>query len=455
MLSPAERRRARDFNARVSARRGAEHRHAERTTDRAAGERRTIDHPGRSRHIGQHAAGQHAAPSHVVGVHRAPADRGSDEVADLVLLAERLGSAGSQVQADDEFRDRLRQRLIAVASVHGINAEPGFRPPPSVDVEPGARPFPAVRRRIPRRVTVASGTLAGLVALSGVGFASGGANPGDALYGVKRSREAAQLTLARSAVARGQLHLGFARNRLSEAGAATSDPTQLDRLLDDMDSDSRLGMADLGTAAATQHHPAPLDLVDEFTVSQRRGLTRLERGPASPPAAVRRIRASLALLEQIGARSSDLRGVLHCTGPLTSDELGPIAQPCAGSAAEQSPLPSDEPAPPEATWTVRPRPEESDRTSDAPSKDPAGSAASTGQSSPGVSGRKSSAAVPDDGWEINPSSAVENLVPQSGSVLPSPTTGSPIDPLVGSADNTIDSVVGSALTSSVGQTGRD
>ncbi|WP_143175536.1 DUF5667 domain-containing protein [Cryptosporangium aurantiacum] len=454
MLSPAERRRARDFNARVSARRGAERRSADRTADRA-GERRTIDHPGRSRHTGQHAAGQHAAPPHPIGVHRAPAGRGSDEVSDLVLLAERLGSAGEQVKADDEFRNRLRQRLIAVASVHGINAEPGFRPPPSVDVEPGTRTFPLGRRRIPRRVTVVSGTLAGLVALSGVGFASGGANPGDALYGVKRSREAAQLTLARSAVARGQLHLDFARNRLQEAAAATGDLAQLGRLLDDMDSDSRLGMSDLGTAATTQHHPAPLDLVDEFVVSQRRGLTRIEKAPGAAPAVVRRIHASRALLEQISVRSSQVREVLHCTGPFNRDELGPIARPCSDTSADESRIPSDEPAPPRVPWTESSRSDSSDRTSETPTTAPTGSAASTGRVSPGAAGRKSSAAVTDDDWESDPSSAAENLIPQSGSILPSPSTGSPTDSLIGSADQTVDSIVGSALTSDVGEAGRD
>jgi hypothetical protein len=439
----------------MAARRGAERRYpdrgTDRTTDRApdrsVGERRTIDHPGRSRHTGQH-----AAPS--VGVHRASAAAAPDEVTDLVSLAERLGSAGTQVQADDEFRDRLRQRLIAVASVHGINAEPGFRPPPAIEVEAGFHPLPGSRRRVPRRVTVISGTLAGLVALSGVGFASGGANPGDALYGVKRSRETAQLTLARSAVARGQLHLEFARNRLAEAAAATGDQRQLDRLLDDMDSDARAGMADLGTAAATQHHPAPLDLVDEFTSAQHQELSTLAAAPTAPPPATARIRTSLTLLEQIGQRSSDLRGVLHCTEPFKTDGLGPIARPCSDPAPDEASVPSDDPTTP---WPNRPRWNGSNRTSDAPTTAPPGSAASTAGSSPGTAGRRSSAAVTDDdsadqGTLDDPSNAVENMVPQSGSVVPTSPAGLPTDPLVGSVDDTLDSVVVSPLGSGTGET---
>ncbi|WP_142709736.1 DUF5667 domain-containing protein [Cryptosporangium phraense] len=392
MLSPAERRRARDFNARVSGRRGAERRHPDRA-------------------------------QHVAGAHRAPSD-GIDE---LVHLTERLGRAGSQVRADDEFRDRLRQRLIAVASVHGINAEPGFNPPPASV----PRALPDFRRRIPRRVTVVSGTLAGLVALSGVGFASGGANPGDALYGVKRSREAAQLTLARSSVARGQLHLDFARNRLAEAAAAINDLRQLTRLFDDMDSDTRLGMADLGSAAVTQHHPAPLDLVDEFTLVQQRELAHLEGTTRSDPA-VRRIRVSLALLDRISGRSADLRAVVRCAPPTTSDELGPIAGECSPLEDEETSLRSSEPAPPPSDWSTPTRRQNSDRSSGSPSASPTGSAAGST-----AEGQASSSPTDEGSWGASPSSFGESMVvPQSGTVLPSPLTGSPED--------FVDSVVESA-----------
>lgn len=439
MLSPAERRRARDFNARVSARRGAERRYTDRGTDR------TVDNPGRSRHTGQH-----VAPPHSVGVHRAPPGSGPDDVADLVRLTERLRGAGSQVQADDEFRDRLRQRLIAVASVHGINAEPGFRPPPAIDAQPRLlHPLPGARRRVPRRVTVVSGTLAGLVALSGVGFASSGANPGDALYGVKRSRETAQLTLARSAVARGQLHLGFARNRFTEAAAAISDQRQLDRLLNDMDSDTQLGMRDLGTAAATQHHPAPLDLVDEFVLAQHRELSALADAPTASPRAADRIRTSLALLERVSTRSSELRDVLHCTEPFISDALGPIARACSDPPAGESSLPSDEPTSP---WPAGPGSNGSGRTSDVPTTAPPGSAAGSPEGSPRPTARASSATVTDDGsagyrGEFDPSAAVQKMVPHYGTSIPTPTSGSPTAPLVSSADDIIDSVVGSPIVS--------
>ncbi|WP_051571575.1 DUF5667 domain-containing protein [Cryptosporangium arvum] len=372
-----------------------------------------------------------------MGAHRA-----AEDVTDLVRLAERLSSAGSQVRPDEEFRDRLRQRLIAVASVHGINAEPGFRPPPPVDAEPALlHPFPGARRRVPRRVTVISGTLAGLVALSGVGFASSAANPGDALYGVKRSRETAQLTLARSAVARGQLHLEFARNRLAEAAAATRDQRQLDLLLNDMDSDTRLGMKDLGTAAATQHHPAPLDLVDDFARAQHRELSALAGTAGTPPLALQRIRTSLALVDQVGKRSTDLRGVLRCAEPYPGDALGPVARECPDPPAEETTTPSDEPTTP---WPTRPRSDSSKRTSEAPTAaTPTGSAAGTTAGSPSSTVRRPS----DSDEDFDPTSAGQRMVPQSGTTVPTPMSGSPITPLVGSADDTFGSVVVSPFVS--------
>ena len=48
------------------------------------------------------------------------------------------------------------------------------------------------------------------MAVSGMSAASENAMPGDALYGVKRSTERAQLALASSEVNRGQLFLDFA-----------------------------------------------------------------------------------------------------------------------------------------------------------------------------------------------------------------------------------------------------
>jgi hypothetical protein len=405
-------------------------------------------------HTARHSAGPRSA-----GLHRAPTARsssvvrpsrpspsgagpypssplpGPEDVSDLVSLADRLGNAGEAVRADDEFRDRLRQRLVAVASVRAVNPEPGFRPPPDAPpVGARRRVVTSVRRRVPRRVTVATGTLAGLVALSGVGFASGGAHPGDPLYGVKRSRESAQLTLARSPVARGALRLEFARDRLVEAAAVTANVARLDRLLDDMDSDTQLGMADLGIAAVTQHHPAPLKLVDEFALAQKRQLQRLKT-PQISVAADSRITISLALLEAVRKRSDGLSSSVGCAGPFTSDYLGPLPRACSTAEDGDQGVSSVQPAPPTATWTSRPHPRSSGRTLGRLTATPSGSAAETSESPQSAS----PAAVEDDG-SGGPWSTAENVEPQSGTVLPAvpgPPTTPALGSLVGSADDTV------------------
>lgn len=255
---------------------------------------------------------------------RAQADE-TDEAA--YRLAARLQSLDVGGGIDPAFRDRLRQRLVAVATVQGNAAEPDARP------ARGERHLHRPpRRRMPRRLAIAGGTLAALVALSGVGAASGDAVPGDALYSVKRSREAAQLALARSDVSRGQLHLQFARTRLAEAATVLGNDRQLRRVLGDMDADTRTGMRELTGAAVERRDRAPLDFIEqEFVAMQRRQLIALigdlpenRRGRALD---------SLALIEQAHERSRALRPSLQCAaghaGASRSDELGPLPRRCA------------------------------------------------------------------------------------------------------------------------------
>jgi hypothetical protein len=302
-----------------------------------------------------------------------------------------------------------------------------------------------VRHRIPRRVTVATGTLAGLVALSGVGFASGGATPGDALYAVKRSRESAQLTLARSPVARGSLYLQFARSRLAEAAAVTTDRVQFTRLLDDMDTDVRLGMADLGTAAVNQHHPAPLKLVDEFALAQQNQLERLQH--TATTAIATRINSSLSLLLAVSERSNQLRYSVYCSGPFSTDLLGPrpTGKHCPPPANRSSDGSSVEPAPATDDWTENQQQPErrSASVEEQQTQTPSGSTAPTarGSSSPPAAGR-SSATVEDDsgndpwspfGQYRDHDWSDRESHPSTSGLPPTPAA----DSLVGSVDDTV------------------
>jgi hypothetical protein len=245
----------------------------------------------------------------------------------MLSLGSRLRTMDAGGDIDPAFRERLRTRLLAVASVQGIGSDAPIRPS---RIERNHQK-PQTSRRVPRRIALAAGTVTALVALSGVGAASGTAVPGDTLYSVKRSREAAQLALARSDVSRGQLHLQFARTRLLEAVSVRDDDAALRRALDDMDADTSIAMRELSSAALDRQDRTPLDVVDEFVAVQRRQLI----GLISAQPHDRRARAldSLTLLEQMRERSTALRPALLCDGAFlgadTVDELGSLPRRCA------------------------------------------------------------------------------------------------------------------------------
>jgi hypothetical protein len=82
------------------------------------------------------------------------------------------------------------------------------------------RTAPVVPMRRGRRTlrTTAAGLVVGATLVSGAGVAAaGGAQPGDALYGVKTARERLQLSLSRPGESRARLELKLARTRLGEA----------------------------------------------------------------------------------------------------------------------------------------------------------------------------------------------------------------------------------------------
>jgi hypothetical protein len=161
-------------------------------------------------------------------------------------------------------------------------------------------------------------------------MASGNAKPGEALYGLKRNKETAQLALAGSDVSRGELHLQFARTRLNEAESITG-ITKISSTLSDADAETRSAMHDLGTAAMDRDSTAPLDTIDRFVVSQRQNLSNW-LGDLSGD---KRTRAanSLTMLDAVQQRSQGLRSTLGCkhgvVGQQNSDDLGPLAQACS------------------------------------------------------------------------------------------------------------------------------
>jgi hypothetical protein len=145
-----------------------------------------------------------------------PAD---ERLAELVAIGSSLTAAKPGMQVDPEFRVGLRAMLVATAERDGIGRTAVTESEPA-EVAPGrtglkATLFGQGGRRIRTRGAIVIGVAAGALAVSGISAASENASPGDALYGVKRSTERAQLAMAGSDVTRGQLSLDFARNRLA------------------------------------------------------------------------------------------------------------------------------------------------------------------------------------------------------------------------------------------------
>jgi hypothetical protein len=258
------------------------------------------------------------------GPHRHWQARPDTQLTGYVQLGDRLrGTAGLLAEPCEEFRAGLRARLLATAEREGIGHDAVEQPPGPIIASRRA-PLVVGRRA---RGAVLVGLAAGTFALAGVSAISGGALPGDPLYGVKRSTENARLALSGSDASKGQLYLQFARNRLHEA-RGTGVPGRGG--LDDMDSETRDGVRLLLTDALGRHDSTALDAIDGFVAAQRAELVRFGGDE--------RVLRSVALLDRIAARSATVRASLGCPAPATTapgraDDLGPLAPACPPSTA--------------------------------------------------------------------------------------------------------------------------
>jgi hypothetical protein len=257
-----------------------------------------------------------------------------EQLAELVAIGHSLSAARSGVQVDPEFRMGLRAMLVATAERDGIGVTATATE--QEPVEPVRKVLGRTGRRIRARGAIVIGVAAGAMAVSGISAASENAAPGDALYGVKRSTERAQLAMAGSDVTRGQLSLDFARNRLAEAAAMDGDNPQFRQVLGDMDNDTRQGVKLLTSSAVARKDKAPLASVDRFVESQRRVLDpRLDKlSPGNRDRAL----SSVKLLDSVHERAADLRTGLGCdtVTPSGSDAIGPKLRDCTTGAATTS-----------------------------------------------------------------------------------------------------------------------
>ncbi len=255
------------------------------------------------------------------------------ELTELLPLVDRLTvSVSPEAGPSPDFKRDLHAMLMATIEREGIGATATGL----AEVEK-ARPMRGREIRLAALLGIATSTLA----VSGMGMASGDSNPGDALYGMKRSTEKAQLAIAGTDVSRGQLYLQFARTRMAEATTVAQNPDALAAVLNDMDGETQQGVRLLTSAAMSKRDAAALDSVDSFVTGQRTSVSELlgkieteDRG---------RTQTSLTLLEDVQRRSTALRPTLGCLPAGVNsvlDDLGPIPQKCANArrwTAESTP----------------------------------------------------------------------------------------------------------------------
>ena len=191
------------------------------------------------------------------------------ELEALVALAASLHPANIVPRA--EFRAALRESLVAEAAARRVATAVATKP-----ADPQTQ-----RHRV--RTVVATGLLVSLVGGVGAAAASTHALPGDALYGLKRGLESAQLRFDHSDLSRGRDLLDQADNRLSEieslatsADARSPETTaRIAQTIADLDAATRAGARDLEASYADTGNVVPLVELDRFVVDQRQRLADL------------------------------------------------------------------------------------------------------------------------------------------------------------------------------------
>jgi hypothetical protein len=334
--------------------------------------------------------------------------------AGLATLATRLRAVApaleGTVEPRPDFRAALRQRLVAVATVQGPQATPAATAAAgagSLDkVVAWSRTWTAQKR-----LAVASGAMAAVVAVTGVGVASSRSLPGQPFYSLKRASESLQLQLADGDTAKGSKHLEFAATRLREvralargegelalgpvgehgtlagALAATSLQRRITQTLEDFDEETTQGRTLLEGVYRSTGRTAPLRVLSEFSSQQQARLSSLI--PELPAGTANAAAASLELVTEVGSTATQLLELGTCTAscdPSTSGPTLPVEPgPTPGTSA--SPDQGDSNGVPPCTCvTPEPSPgpttEPTDEPTDEPTSEPTQTPTPTGSPTP-------------------------------------------------------------------------
>jgi hypothetical protein len=250
-----------------------------------------------------------------------PERRYADELAVVGLLRGAGPALRAETSIDPAARTLLRERVLAQLSV------PEPRPKPTST--------PRRRSRMSGRLVIALSAAGCLVlALAGMTFlVSQNALPGQPLYGVKRTVEAAALDLTMGPEAKGFKHLELATNRVDDVNAMLAQGSRSagDYLsaLTDFNSDAAAGSTAL-TEFAASNAPPVLGMLRDWASTQDSRLTAAL--PQLPTAARSGAEQSRALADRIRDRAVDLLARTSCYTVTSgrADDIGALAAsgPC-------------------------------------------------------------------------------------------------------------------------------
>ena len=268
-----------------------------------------------------------------------------------LAVVKALRELGDSTRLDDVARQRIRRELLAgleETQTPGAKPSPGPRaksePTAVARQEAAARQEASAgpRSRVAgvrgRLLVAAAAALCLLVSLSAMSLLlARNALPGQALYGVKRSAESAELGLTFGAESRGFKHLQFATARLDELEALAgqgADAGRYQTALEDFDADAAAGsrlLVQAATGGAAPHQDA--GLLPALGGWAQQQSERLEADLATlPEPAAARTAETRALLDRIAERAGALQGRLACRTVTSGvpDEVGalPAGGPC-------------------------------------------------------------------------------------------------------------------------------
>lgn len=274
-------------------------------------------------------------------------------------LVAMLGGLADATAPDRTERARIRSRVLAGLSeavpektTSPVTAKPRLVRPPGSRSGRASRPPRGPRSEDDRpRPTSARGRFAiAAVAVLCLVFALGGmslllsrdALPGDALYGIKRTAEAASLGLTFGDEQKALKHLEFATARVNEMetlaqryGPGDAPVGGYLSALTDFDTDASAGSRQL-IALTTRQDGSMLSTLSSWAHQQQGRLTAITT--RLPDAAQVREASSLALVTAIADRADALSARLPC-GQITSGNADAIGALPAAGACE----PADDP----------------------------------------------------------------------------------------------------------------